>query len=93
MVERAMLIGITLPGEDEQTTRGLLDELRELVTTLEIGIVHEREVSIRKPQAKFLVGSGKADELIEEAKVARLRRDRLRQRAHPCATAQLGTSR
>jgi len=67
MVERAMLIGITLPGENKQTTRGLLDELRELVTTLEIGIVHEREVSIRKPQAKFLVGSGKADELIAEA--------------------------
>ena len=63
-----MLIGITLPGESEQTTRGLLDELRELVSTLDIGIVHEREVSIRKPQAKFLVGSGKAEELIEEAK-------------------------
>lgn len=68
MVERAMLIGITLPGEDEQTTRGLLDELRELVTTLEIGIHHEKIVSIRKPQAKFLVGSGKAEELVEEAK-------------------------
>lgn len=67
MVERAMLIGITLPGGDEQTTRGLLDELRELVTTLEIRIVHEREVSIREPKAKFLVGSGKAEELIEEA--------------------------
>lgn len=68
MVEKAMLIGITLPGANEQTTRGLLDELRELVSTLEIGIVHEREVSIRKPQAKFLVGSGKTEELIEEAK-------------------------
>lgn len=67
MVERAMLIGITLPGQDPQTTRGLLDELRELVTTLGIRIAHEREVAIRKPQAKFLVGSGKADELIEEA--------------------------
>lgn len=62
-----MLIGITLPGEDEQTTRGLLDELHELVSTLEIGIAHEREVSIRKPQAKFLVGSGKAEELVKEA--------------------------
>ncbi|MFO8027260.1 MAG: GTPase HflX [Opitutales bacterium] len=68
MVERAMLIGITLPGEDKQTTRGLMDELRELVTTLGIGIAHERQVSIRKPQAKFLVGSGKAEELLEEAK-------------------------
>ena len=68
MVERAMLIGITLPGEDKRTTRGLLDELRELVATLEIGIVHEREVTIRKPQAKLLVGSGKAQQLLEEAR-------------------------
>lgn len=68
MVEKAMLIGITLPGDEASTTRSLLDELRELVTTLGIGIAHEKLVSIRKPQAKFLVGSGKADELIEEAR-------------------------
>lgn len=68
MVEKAMLIGITLPQGDESTTRSLLDELRELVTTLGIAIQHERIVSIRKPQAKLLVGSGKAEELIEEAK-------------------------
>lgn len=68
MVERAMLIGITLPDDEASNTRSLLDELRELVTTLGIEIRHERMVSIRKPQAKFLVGSGKADELVEEAK-------------------------
>lgn len=68
MVEKAMLIGITLPGEDTATTRSLLDELRELVTTLGIAIGHEREVAIRKPQAKFLLGSGKAEALIEEAR-------------------------
>ena len=68
MVETAMLIGITMPNDNEATTRSLLDELRELVTTLGIGIGHERMISIRKPQAKYLVGSGKAEELIEEAK-------------------------
>ena len=68
MVERAMLIGITLPGEDNVTTRSLLDELRELVTTLGIGIQHEVQLSIRKPQAKFLLGTGKAKEMIEQAK-------------------------
>lgn len=68
MVERAMLIGITLPSEDGATTRSLLDELRELVTTLGIGIQHEVQLSIRKPQAKFLLGTGKAEEMIEEAK-------------------------
>ncbi len=68
MVERAMLIGITLPGDTDSTTRSLLDELRELVTTLGISIQHEVQLAIRKPQAKFLTGSGKAEELIEEAK-------------------------
>jgi GTP-binding protein HflX len=68
MVERAMLIGITLPGQDDSTTRSLLDELRELVTTLGIGLQHEVQLSIRKPQAKYLIGSGKAQELVEEAK-------------------------
>lgn len=63
-----MLIGITLPEDQASDTRSLLDELRELVTTLGIGIQHERMVAIRKAQAKFLVGSGKADELVEEAK-------------------------
>jgi len=68
MVERAMLIGITLPGEDNVTTRSLIDELRELVTTLGISIQHEVQLAIRKPQAKFLLGTGKAKEMIEQAK-------------------------
>ncbi|MGB0418100.1 MAG: GTPase HflX [Opitutales bacterium] len=66
MVERAMLIGIKLPDQLESSTRSLLDELRELVRTLEIAIVHERLVPIRKPQAKYLIGSGKAEELADE---------------------------
>ncbi|MEC7609933.1 MAG: GTPase HflX [Verrucomicrobiota bacterium] len=69
MVERAMLIGITLPGQVETTTRSLLDELRELVTTLGIGICQEKMMGIRKPQAKYLVGSGKANDLIAEARL------------------------
>ena len=54
-----------MPDQLETTTRSLLDELRELVRTLEIAIVHERLVLIRKPQAKYLIGSGKAEELAE----------------------------
>jgi len=63
-----MLIGVTLPDDTISNTRSLLDELRELVNTLGFGIMHERMVTIRKPQAKLLVGSGKAAELLEEAK-------------------------
>lgn len=67
VVERAMLIGVTLPDDTETNTRSLLDELRELVNTVGFGIIHERLVPIRKPQAKLLVGSGKAEELVAEA--------------------------
>ena len=63
-----MLIGVTLPNDTVSNTRSLLDELRELVDTLGFGIQHERMVSIRKAQAKLLVGSGKAQELVDEAK-------------------------
>ena len=62
-----MLIGVTLPDDTSSNTRSLLDELRELVNTVGFGIIHEQMVSIRKPQAKLLVGSGKAQELIGEA--------------------------
>ena len=68
VVERAMLIGVTLPDDTVSNTRSLLDELCELVDTLGFGIQHECMVSIRKPQAKLLVGSGKAQELVDEAK-------------------------
>lgn len=62
-----MLIGVTLPDDTHSNTRSLLDELRELVDTVGFGIIHERIVAIRKPQAKLLVGSGKAEELVAEA--------------------------
>ena len=67
MVERAMLIGITLPEEQASNTRNLLDELRELVSTLGIVIKHERVATVRKPNAKLLIGVGKATELVKEA--------------------------
>ncbi len=68
MVERAMLIGITMPGEAPSLTSCLLEELSELVTTLGIAVHHQSQLAIRKPQAKFLMGSGQAAQLIEEAK-------------------------
>ena len=67
MVERAMLVGLTLPDQTADETGSLLAELRELVNTLGIGIQHEVQIAVRKPQAKFLIGSGNATALIQEA--------------------------
>jgi GTP-binding protein HflX len=67
-VERALLLGVYHGKADEAEARALLAELVELVTTLGIGIVDS--VLVRAPQrnARYLVGTGKAAEMMERAK-------------------------
>jgi GTP-binding protein HflX len=60
-----------MPDEQTESTESLLAELNELVTTLGIGIVGEETVRIREPQARMLVGTGKADSIIERARAER----------------------
>jgi GTP-binding protein HflX len=67
MVERAYLVGLALPEEQPEATESLLAELNELVTTLGISIVGQETVRIREPQARMLVGTGKADAIISHA--------------------------
>ncbi|MEM7600851.1 MAG: GTPase HflX [Verrucomicrobiota bacterium] len=68
MVERAFLIGAYFDRSDEEEAKNLLRELEELVTTLGIGIVATRSVFVRDRNKRYLTGSGKALELIDEAK-------------------------
>jgi GTP-binding protein HflX len=67
-VQRALLVGLQTPdmaaGEGEE----LLGELKELVENLRLTITRAVFVNLRLTQAKFLVGSGKAAELIALAK-------------------------
>jgi len=66
--QRALLVGLQTPdmatGEGEE----LLGELKELVENLGIIITRTTFVNLRLTQAKFLIGSGKAAELIALAK-------------------------
>lgn len=68
MVERAFLIGAYFDRADEEEAQNLLGELVELVNTLGIGIVATRCVFVRDRNKRYLTGSGKALELINEAK-------------------------
>lgn len=68
MVERAVLIRAHAANEDAALAASLLDELGELVGTLEIPVVGSRLVAYREPQARLLIGSGKAEEVAEFAK-------------------------
>lgn len=67
MVERAFLIGAYFERRDEEEAASLLEELEELVTTLEIGIVGTSCSFIRKKHTKLLTGTGRCEELIDEA--------------------------
>lgn len=68
MVERAFLLSVYLKGESQAEAADLLEELKELVTTLGIGIVGSAVVEVREWKARLLIGSGKAEEILEEMK-------------------------
>ncbi len=67
-VERALLVGVQRPDMPAGEAEALVEELRELVETLDIPVLASRVVTLRETQPKFLIGSGKANELIELAK-------------------------
>ncbi len=69
MVERAFLVGAYFNRNDEAAAQSLLDELAELVATLGIGVVAKRCFFVRSRSKRYLTGSGKALELMEEAKL------------------------
>jgi GTP-binding protein HflX len=68
MVERAMLVGAYVDAADKADAQDLLDELGELVRTLGIPIIDRQLVHMREPQARYLIGSGKAAELADRLK-------------------------
>lgn len=65
MVERALLVGAYTDASDKDDAEDLLAELEELVQTLGIPVVDKMVVPNREPQARFLIGSGKAEEICE----------------------------
>jgi GTPase len=67
-VERSLLIGIYRQPAGMDDAASLLEELRSLVDTLGIPVIDSLLVRIAEPQARFLVGSGKAEELAAHAR-------------------------
>lgn len=65
MVERALLVGVSQGDVGTVEAESLLDELEELVRTLDIGVIGRELVRVREPQARFLMGSGKVEELVQ----------------------------
>jgi GTP-binding protein HflX len=68
MVERALLVGAYIGADKKADAQSLLEELAELVLTLGIPIVERKLISHRENHARYLIGSGKAEEIVEYAK-------------------------
>jgi GTPase len=69
VVTRAFLVGVQTPEMEAGEGAELLGELKELVENLRLEITRTTLVSLRdRQQPKFLIGSGKAAELIALAK-------------------------
>lgn len=73
MVERALLVGLGMPGDCRRERTALLAELEDLVSNLGIGIVGTMLEFTREIQAKYLCGIGKAEEI--RARVEELNAD------------------
>src|SRR4029434_3713538 len=72
MVERALLVGAYRHAEARSEAQSLLEELEELVVTLGVPVVDRLLVPHRETHARYLIGSGKAEEI-----AARVREQRL----------------
>jgi len=70
LVERAYLIGVRTSAETTAHIQNLLEELTELVETLRIEVVETTIAHLRVPHPRYLLGSGKAEELIANARAA-----------------------
>ncbi len=68
VVERALLVGAYRDKEKKSDAQSLLEELGELVDTLGIPVVESRLVFHREPQPRYLIGSGKAQEIVDLAR-------------------------
>ena len=68
MVERALLVGGYFDRREAGEATDLVEELRELVETLGISVIAKECVMIRELNPRYLVGKGKAAELMAQAK-------------------------
>jgi GTP-binding protein HflX len=68
MVERALLIGAYIDADKKADAQSLLAELEELVDTLGLPVVERMLVHHRENHPRYLIGSGKAQEIVDLAK-------------------------
>jgi GTP-binding protein HflX len=68
MVQRALLIGAYTDPAAKTEAASLLVELEELVDTLGVPVIDRMLVAHREMHARYLLGTGKADEIVVKVK-------------------------
>ena len=66
--KHALLVGVIMPDAPDIDYEESLDELAELAGNLDYTVQGSTLVKLRKPQSQFLVGTGKAEEIMGMAK-------------------------
>ena len=65
---RAFLVGLRRPDEPQEFAEAMLEELHELVATLGVEVGGEIIANLREVNPRYLVGSGKMEEIAAMAK-------------------------
>lgn len=68
LVERALLVGVQRREMNRGEAASLLEELSELVETLDIPVIERRIFNLAQPQPHFLIGSGQAEQVLQLVK-------------------------
>ena len=69
LVEKALLVGVYRDIGQKEETESLVAELDSLVNTLDIPVVGTFVTRVQQPNPRYYVGSGKAEEITDHAKV------------------------
>ena len=72
MIERALLVGAYIDHGEKNDAESLLEELEELVNTLGVPVMRRMLVHYRENHARYLIGSGKAEEIAAIVKEEKL---------------------
>ena len=72
MAERALIVGAYTEPHARAEATSLLEELEELVNTLGVPIIDRLLVHHREQHARYLIGSGKAEEIVARAREQQL---------------------
>ncbi len=72
LVERALLVGLSDHETTEHEAREHLAELADLVKNIDVPVVGEELVKLKQVNPRYLIGSGKAEEIAERVKLEKI---------------------